>query len=194
MPLKFFQNTWLANGKKIAVEKVQNGQELMSLQINGGVGTVKQNKVVKDFGIFPKEPWKGFKISWEGGFVYCTENQIFVLHDYKLLPAKELVANKHELLGHGFTPVPITLVESGTVMCGRKKIELDGDPGGMSGHLYPVSGVWLGDNYLEEQVNTPAFTQYPDGYIYPGNIVMRTVRRVMMTMMGKREDLEEEQV
>lgn len=194
MPLKYFQNTSLGDGKKIAVEKVAKGQEVMSLQIEGGVGRVKQNKVVNDFAIFPKEPWKGFKISWEGGHIYCTENQIFVLHDYKLIPAKELVAGKYELLGQGFSPVPITMVEAGTVMCGKKKIQLDGSPDSMSGHLFPVSGVWVGDQYLEDQVDTPAFTNYDEGYIYPGNAVMRAVRRVMMAMMGKREDLEEHEV
>lgn len=184
----------LANGKKIAVEKVQNGQELMSLQLEGGMGKVKQNKVVRDHGIFPKEPWKGFKISWEGGFVYCTENQIFILHDYKVIPAKEIVAGKHSLLGQGFTPTPVTLVESGTVMCGRKKVELDGSPDSMSGHIFSVGGVWLGDAFLESQVESASYTNYSDQYIYPGNVVLRTMRRVMMAMMGKREDLEEGEV
>ena len=73
-------------------------------------------------------------------------------------------------------------------MCGRKRITLDGAENDISGHLLPLGGVWVGDEYLEQQVKLGHFNNYSSEYIYPGNALARTMRRLMMAMMGEKED------
>ena len=163
----------------------------MPLQMDNGLSKVSSNKVLEERGIFPKEPWKGFKITWEGGNVYCTENQVFLLNDYTTATAQELVTDQSELLGTDFKPRKVTLIEAGMVMCGRKRVTLDGDENGISGHLMPLGGVWVGDEYLEQQVKLGNYNKYSSEYIFPGNPIARAMRRLMMSLMGEKEDVSE---
>lgn len=187
MPLKYFQMALMANNKKVGVEKLQEAQQVHSLNFEGSEPRLVESTIKKVSGIFPKTSWMGFKVSWDGGFIYGTEDLPLVLSDGQIIPVKLLKVGEHALLGEDLKPRPITLIEKGKVMCGRKTIVMSGTEDAVSGHVLNVASIWVGDQILEEKVKEHSKVDYGDEYIYPGNVFMRTVRRTMMALMGEKE-------
>lgn len=167
------------------VEKIKAGETMLSAQFEQE--TIKKvDAIVKEeSGIFPKKSWLGFKISWESNFLFCTEDLPFMVNDFQAVPAKMLNSSEHKLLDENGQQVTITNIEKGRVLCGRKTILLDGEENTFNQHMYLANGVWVGDDFVEQQVKSTLLVDYPDHAIFPGNQIARAMRILMMKMMGQ---------
>ena len=191
MPIKFFQRLALEKGKLKDIDKIKAGDEVLSISFKQGFAEQKEAIVLKEKSIFPKQSWNGFKVSWEGGSFFCTENQVILLSNHDILPVRRLEPGKHELLDKTFNPISITSVESGKVLCGKKWLYLKGDDGDKSKslHFLNVNGIWVGDSFIEDQLESNQNkVQDNKADICPGNPVVRSIRLLMMKMMGKKEE------
>ncbi|MCB0736434.1 MAG: hypothetical protein KDC92_02890 [Bacteroidetes bacterium] len=181
MPIKFFQKTQLANGAKTSIEKLQKGDSVLTASWNGNL-TLLENEIAEENGIFPKKPWLGYKISWKGGHIFCTENMPFFVNDFQAIPAKLLNVNEHQLINKQGEHLAITGIENGRVLCGQKNLLTNAAENSINGHAILLEGVFVGDSYVEDLVKNTVKVEYANKAIFPGNAVARAFRLLMMRM------------
>ena len=188
MPIKFFQKALLDNGKLQNIDKIKSGDSVLSISFKNGFAEQSYVSVEKEHAIFPKRSWNGFKISWSGGFFFGTENQTVLLSNHEAVALKNLEAEKHELLDKNFHAHTIKKVEFGKVLCGRKTIYLKGSSTSSDDHFLNISGIWVGDAFIEEQQKSANKGRISNAYIFPANPVIRGMRLLMMATMGEKEE------
>lgn len=190
MPIKFFQKVVLSDGKSKDVDRLKIGDAILSISFKNGFAQQVETTVEKESAIFPKQSWNGYKISWKSGSFFGTSNQSVLLSNHEIIPIKELIAGKHELLNMGFNAITIDKIEFGKVLCGRKKVYLKSDrtADSKNEHLLNVSGIWVGDATLELEEIKENKEQENKAYIFPGNPVIRGFRLLMMSVIGKKEE------
>ena len=190
MPIKFFQKVVISDGKSKDVDILKVGDTILSISFKNGFAQQVETTVEKESAIFPKQSWNGYKISWKSGSFYGTKNQSVLLSNHEIIPIKELVAGKHELLDKNFNSITIDKIEFGKVLCGRKKVYLKSNntADSKSEHLLNVSGIWVGDTTLELEELKKSKEQENKAYIFPGNPIIRGFRLLMMSVMGKKEE------
>ena len=96
-----------------------------------------------------------------------------------------LSISEHKLIGENGQPVPITTIQKGRVLCGRKTLLLNGENDSFNQHVFLANGVWVGDDFVEQSVKSALQVDYPDETIFPGNQIARAMKILMMKMMGQ---------